>query len=241
MTKLVIILIVFVYLGITSIRFFRRVEISTQLIEATVPFSFQGAKEGAGRYQRILIAGDSLAMGVGSIHGKNSLAGRIHADFPSAEIVNSARSGAKLAQATDQIHDRTGRFDVIVIAAGANDIIRFRPYRRAESDARLLLQVAKEKGDRVIWLVSGNIGLAPLWPWPVGSLYTYRTRKYHAKFQSLAKKEGVMFVDLFKERADDIFIKDPVRYYAKDGLHLSDDGYMVWHEALRKELFSVGG
>lgn len=237
MAKLIILLIVLVYLGVTSIRFFRRVEIGEKLTETTVPFSFHVEKEGAGRYKRILIAGDSLAVGVGSTRSEDSIAGRIHVDVPDAEIINSAKSGANLAQVAQQIENLTGRFDLIVVIGGANDIIRFRSYEKAESDAHILIQNAKEKGDRVIWIVSGNIGLAPVWPWPAGSVYAYRTRKYHTVFRSLAEREGIIFIDLFRERADDIFAKDPERYYTQDGLHLSSDGYMVWYEAIKKELF----
>jgi len=224
------------YLGIAGMQFFRRVQISGKLIETTTPFSFHPEEWGVGRYTRILIAGDSLAAGIGSARSEDSIAGRLHRDFPDAEIVNTAKSGAKLAEVIEQMNTVMGRFDLVVIMGGANDIIRFHSLQKAESDADIVLKVAKEKGDQVLWLVSGNIGLAPLWPWPVGPVYTYRTRKYHAIFRALAEKEGIVFINLLKERADDVFAKDPARYYAKDGLHLSSDGYAVWYEAIKEKL-----
>lgn len=233
MVKFVFLFITLLYLGFAGVQFFRRVQISGNLIEVTTPFSFHTEKLGADRYKRILVAGDSLAVGIGSVRSENSIAGRLHVDFPGAEIVNTAKSGVKLAEVTEQVNNVDGRFDLVVIMGGANNIIRFHSIKTAESDASLLLKIAKEKGDQVIWLVSGNIGLAPLWPWPLGPIYTYRTRKYHAIFRTLAEKEGVVFMNLFKDRRDDVFSKDPERYYAKDGLHLSDDGYEVWHEAIK--------
>ena len=236
MIKFIFLFIILVYLGFSGVQFFRRVQISGRLIEVTTPFSFPAEKLGANRYKRILVAGDSLAVGIGSVQSEHSIAGRLHADFLDAEIVNTALSGAKLAGVTEQVSGVDGRFDLVVIMGGANDIIRFHSIKIAESDASLLLKAVKEKGDHVIWLVSGNIGLAPIWPWPIESIYTYRTRKYHAIFRALAEKEGIVFINLLKERADDVFAKDPARYYAKDGLHLSSDGYAVWYEAIKEKL-----
>lgn len=227
--------LVLAYAGIAGLRFYSRVQKSTQLIDAATPYSFHADHEGSGKYRRILVAGDSLAMGVGSARSEGTIAGRLHMDFPDAEIVNSAESGAKLAQVSGQVRAAPGQFDYVIIMAGANDIIRFHSWKRAEADAQYLVERAKEKGDHIVWVVSGNIGLAPIWPWPIGALYTYRTRKYHALFESIAKKEGVAFVQLFQERADDVFTKDPDRYYAEDGLHLSGDGYGVWYEAIKRK------
>ena len=50
-----------------------------------------------------------------------------------------------------------------------------------------------------------------------------------------ATANGALHVDLFKEAADDPFLRDQQRLHAADGLHPSDDGYAIWYEELRTQ------
>ena len=49
---------------------------------------------------------------------------------------------------------------------------------------------------------------------------------------------GAVYVNLFKERAEDPFVQEP-GLHARDGLHPSDLGYAVWLQELMAQS-SVG-
>lgn len=229
----IIALLLLIYFAFAAFHVGRRVYIGRELAHNVEPFSYATDHSD----KRILVVGDSLAVGTGATRAEDTIAGRIHQDFPHAEIINISQNGAEMKEVAEELNQVSGRFDLVVITGGANNIIHFRNFGEAKSDAELMVKNAKEKSDRVVWLASGNIGLAPIWPWPLGQIYTHKTRKYHAEFRSVAEEGGVQFVNLFMERNEDIFAKDPRRYYSSDGLHPSGDGYGVWYEALTASLY----
>lgn len=49
-----------------------------------------------------------------------------------------------------------------------------------------------------------------------------------------AARSGVIYVNLFRERQHDPFVRDP-SLHASDGLHPSDRGYAVWWQALQAQ------
>jgi lysophospholipase L1-like esterase len=50
-----------------------------------------------------------------------------------------------------------------------------------------------------------------------------------------ARRGDATFVDLFHERDNDPFLKDPDRFFAPDYLHPSNDGYGLWYDALKSQ------
>ena len=88
-------------------------------------------------------------------------------------------------------------------------------------------------GDRVILFTSGSVGSAPVFPWPLSTVYTHRTKKVRELFMRVAKEKNIAYVDLFKEKRDDPFLKDIQRFYCPDMLHLTADGYRVWYDQLK--------
>lgn len=174
----------------------------------------------------VLFLGDSTAFGVGAETPEVSTAGHVSRVL-SAAVDNEARSGARVADAVEQLKGAPGeRYDAVVIQVGANDIMYFSSLAEATAQLRVLLAEAKKKSDRVVLLTCGDLGTAPLWPWPVGAMYTYRTKQFRSAFMATAQEFAVAYVDIFSK--PDVFSSDPHRYYAPDGLHLSGEGYRVW-------------
>jgi lysophospholipase L1-like esterase len=60
---------------------------------------------------------------------------------------------------------------------------------------------------------------------------TSRSRDLHAMVREAAARHGAVYINLFKERDDDPFVKDKA-LNARDGLHPSDAGYRVWRDEL---------
>jgi lysophospholipase L1-like esterase len=185
---------------------------------------------------RLLLVGDSAALGVGADAPQHSLAGLIAADFPDAQVRNLARSGAMLADVRGQLLAAGPGFDVAVIVAGGNDILRRRRMVQIAGDADAVMADLAQRAPRVVWLGVANMGLAPLFVPPWSWWISARVRRARRLFAAAALRHGACYLDFFREARDDVFSHDPLRYFAADGIHPSSSAYRHCYEVLRGEL-----
>jgi len=206
------------------------------LMEASAPYT--QAPENA--TMRILVMGDSTAVGTGG-RPEESIAGRLGKDYPHATIVNDSENGLKLKPFVERLRARSEEhYDLIVFQIGANDIVMFTPTKHIEGRLREALAIARTMAPNTIVLCAGNVGLAPVFKWPLSLMYTERTRPILEKYEAnIAEYPEMRYVDLFNERKDEPFNKDPKRFYAKDGFHPSGDGYGIWYEKVREAIDSL--
>lgn len=183
--------------------------------------------------QRILIAGDSTAQGVGAQKPINSVAGRFHQEFPKAEIINLGESGYKIKDAKQSLEEVNGKLDLVILHAGANNILYFSSFKKARKDMKELLSEARKLSDNVVLITSGNIGKSPILPFPIGWYYSVRSKKYLNAFEKIAEEKDVAFVDIYNSPKSIKFEENPNKYYAPDKLHLSGEGYGLWYEEIR--------
>lgn len=185
---------------------------------------------------RILVVGDSTGVGTGASKPEESVAGRIAAEFPFVEVVNLARNGATAKDALVQLESvQSEPFDIVLVQVGGNDILGFTDLEELRGTTLQVLAKARERGKAVLFMSTGNVGLAPAFFPPISWLYTARTRQARAVFMDAAKTSGVQYVDLFREKGDELFLGDPDRYYTPDYLHPGSEGYRVWYEELKKQ------
>lgn len=183
--------------------------------------------------RRLLVIGDSTAVGTGAQRQENSVAGRLGRLVPDVAIVNLAEDGARTVELARQLRAAPDRaFDVILIQSGGNDILRFTDLRRLRIAATRLLADAQEKAPLVVMMSTGDVGQAPAFPPPVDAIYSWQTRRVRALLIELTSRQGVEYVDLYNPRPDNPFRANPERYYARDGLHPSDEGYRLWFQQL---------
>lgn len=175
---------------------------------------------------RLLIVGDSTAVGTGASGPQASVAGLLAQAFPRLQIHNRARDGATFAQLPAQLA-ADGRFDMVLVMAGGNDVVRLRSLQAVRSDIDNVVRRASERSALVVLMPAGNVGNAPFFYPPVSWLMAWRSRQLHAFVNEAASRHGAVVVHLYRERTDDPFVKDP-RLNAPDGLHPSDAGYRVW-------------
>lgn len=218
-----------VYLGI-------KIWHSKRLVEKAIPFSIERGNAGP----RILIVGDSLGVGVGASSPEHSLAGLIASEYPEVSIDNRSVSGAKISDALAQLAPTENRYDLVYIHVGANDVIGFTNLAEVQKNAEALFKAAKEKSDSVIIMQSGSVGFAPIFPQPLDWLYIWRTKRAYVIVQDEAAKAGVVYVDLYRERSEDPFLKDPDMFFADDGLHPTDEGYRAWFDLWQKAVEEEG-
>ena len=205
-----------------------RLRAAAVTVAQTKPYTRGEAPKGTA----LLVVGDSTAYGVGAETPAVSTASRV-GDALGASVENYARSGGKTREVLAQLNKaQKEKYDVILIQVGANDIMQFSSNVQTQAELDVALQRAKELSSTVVLLTCGDIGAAPLWPWPVGYLYTYRAQVLREKFMNTAQKYGVHYVDLLTK--PDTYSTDPARYYAPDGLHLSGEGYALWAQYIQE-------
>jgi len=209
-----------------------RLDHARKLAQDSEPFTVRPPAATA----RLLVVGDSTGVGTGASTARYSVAGRIAADHPHLEIVNRAGDGARFADVVRQLDAVPAtRFDIVLIQAGGNDVIRFTSAETLRAHIDEALRLAGEKARTVIVMPSGNVGNAPFFFAPLSWIMTSRSRELHAMVRASAAASGAVYVNLFKEAADDPFVRDPQRLHAADGLHPSDDGYALWYSQLRSQ------
>lgn len=229
-------ILIVLYAAYAAWHVFSRYRVSKVLIGEAVPYTqtVEGEK-------RILVIGDSTAVGVGAAKAEDSLAGRLGKDFKGYSIEVRAQSGATLSSGMTFLEEASyDRYAFTLIQLGANDIVGRTGVSDARVTLRALLSKARGLSDRVYVLHSGNVGAAAIFPFPFDRLYEKRTRVYREMYIEEAKKTGSHYIDLFEERNEDVFVLNPKRYLAGDSFHPSSDGYAVWYGKLRKALIMDG-
>jgi lysophospholipase L1-like esterase len=205
-----------------------RVGQSRELAQRSEPFSQAPASPAL----RVLIVGDSTAVGTGASSAEHSVAGLMAHDHPRLSIDNRAQDGARFEQVQAQLASAGGRFDIVLIQAGGNDVIRLRSQEALKADIERVADLARQRATVVIFMPAGNVGNAPFFFAPWSWWMTRRARMLHRHVAQAAARTGAIYVNMFRERADDPFVVMP-SLNAADGLHPSDIGYLVWWQALQ--------
>lgn len=185
----------------------------------------------------LLVVGDSTALGAGADEPGQSVAGRLGTRFPGLRIRNLAVDGARLADVAAQLDSvGTERFDMVLIMAGGNDVLRFTPLARLRVEATRVNAGAMAIARHVAWMPPGNLGAVPLWYWPMSRIIQRRSRRVRAALVEIAASMCAIYVDLYHPVEVDPFAVDAKRFLAADGVHPSSAGYCYWTAALLERL-----
>lgn len=207
-----------------------RIRQSVELARQSEPYQVTPA----GARARLLVVGDSTAVGTGASAPAASVAGLIARDHPLLTVVNRARDGARFSDIAGQLESEE-KFDVILVLGGGNDVIRLTRAELLEQDVARTAELARTRARVVIFMPAGNVGNAPFFFAPWSWLMTERARKLHGHVRQAAADNGALYVNLFKEKADDPFAQRPGELHASDGLHPSDAGYRLWYDELKTQ------
>ncbi|MFT7400733.1 MAG: lysophospholipase L1-like esterase [Hydrogenophaga sp.] len=203
-----------------------RISAAAQLARESEPFQHNPPNAAL----RLLIVGDSTGVGTGASAPKHSVAGLLAQSFPRLAIENRARDGATFAGVVQQL-ERGGRFDLVLLMAGGNDVIRFRSEDAMSADVQRSLALAHAMAPRVAVMPAGNVGNAPFFFAPLSGVMSARSRTLHAVVSQVAAAASTQYINLYQEAETDPFARDK-DLHAKDGLHPSDAGYRVWRDEL---------
>lgn len=212
----------------TTVRSVYLLRISARLVAASHSYT------NANGVLSILVLGDSTAVGVGVKTPEESIPGRLSTRL-NASVENQARSGALVAELLLQLaRAQHEHYDLVLIQAGGNDIIKFRTLRESNKTMDSALSAAGKKSDRIVLLTAGRIGYAPFFPRLIAPFITMRSLHLRSLFMATAQKRNVLYVDLLGMSR--VLNSDTHRYYAADMLHLTGQGYGVWFARLETEL-----
>lgn len=205
------------------------------LIVRISPYEQKGTKG------NILVLGDSTGYGTGSADSRNTIAGRMGADFPDYSITNISKNGRTIGELTDVLPELLGstQYDVILIQIGGNDVLQKKDPDTAAVSLNEIFRLTNQHAKKVVMMSTGNIGAAPEFTADEGKVYEEVTRTFRKMFISLAAQNSVTYVDVFKEPAEDEFVSDPKTNTSIDGLHPTDAGYGVWYKILSPVLASI--
>lgn len=185
---------------------------------------------------KILVTGDSTAVGTGSAP-EYSVAGRFGKLYPNATIKNDGVNGRKIHELAAHMETKEPeKNDLTIVQIGGNDILQFTSTRTIAHNLEKVLKAAAESSKTVVILHSGNVGLAPAFPRYLGWLWTLKTKKVRRLYMDAARRYGAHYIDLYQDREDDIFLKDPDLYYAGDYMHPSEEGYKWWFEKIKEKI-----
>lgn len=195
------------------------------------------------RVARVLVVGDSTGLGMGAPFPAHSLPGLLAAEFSGLEVVNRCLSGARVGEVAAQVPAPTGRdapFDLALVLAGGNDVLRPTGARQLRREAEELLLELKGAAKRVVWMGCANLGAAPAILPPLSWWLGFRTRRTMRSIAEVARRQGVEFIDFCDKRHADHFASAPGTYFAADGVHPSGAAYRYCFEALRERLRKLG-
>ncbi|KQO19554.1 SGNH/GDSL hydrolase family protein [Acidovorax sp. Leaf78] len=210
-----------------------RIFTSVDLAKQAQPYTAQPPQPS----QRLLVVGDSTALGTGASSPADSLAGLIGKAHPQWRIDNLAANGAKFGDVAQQLQGAEAGYDMVLVLAGGNDVIRLTTQKTLRANLEQTVALAREKGRTVVLMPCGNVGHAPFFVPPLSWAMSSRSERLHAMVQEVAAANQVRYVRLLRPRDEDPFVLRSDELNAADGLHPSSAGYAQWYQ----ELVAQGG
>lgn len=201
----------------------------------TKPFIKTGTGE-----KKILILGDSTAVGTGASDPADTIGGRLASDFPNAQILNVAENGGLISNLHNQItpHENQ-KFDLIIISAGGNDVWHFTKLSKIKKDLILIFpKLLKMSNGRIFFLIYNNIGLAPLFPKIMRGVLTRRCNAVQNTIREATDSTEIKAIELFTKNEKNPFIDNPEGLFASDGIHPSSQGYKLWYNRMWRKIVS---
>lgn len=188
---------------------------------------------------RLLVIGDSTALGTGALTPAGSLAGWIGHHQPRWEIRNLGANGARWADLPAQLSVAGHGYDAVLVLAGGNDVIRLTARETLQQQVDAVLCQAAQVGRAVVVMPPGDVGHAPFFPPPASWWMSHRSQMLHALIRRAATARGATYVGLLRPRSEDPFVAEAARLHAADGLHPSDAGYAQWYDSLARQAGAV--
>ncbi len=178
---------------------------------------------------RILVFGDSLALGTGAsdpAHGFTFLLYRdIQATNPDARITNYAVGGSRVSDVLNYQLPRAAAEEAtdVWLCVGANDVTRSTPPKRFAADETRLLMAVHRRWPKAAIVVFGvpDVSRSPLFSGQSRGVFKTSASQDDSAARAAALGAHATFVDLFVLGAR----ADAAHDFARDNFHPNDRGY----------------
>ncbi len=229
-----ILLIIDVFIVLSALKMLWHLGMNRSLANRARAFSVQH------RYplKKVLILGDSTAVGTGANRPEDTFSGKLARDIPQITIHNRATNGARVRDLLPTLQSiGSARYDLVIISIGGNDIWHLSSPAKLERQLSTILDWANRiSGEHVVLLGYSNIGSAPLFPRWLRRYLGRRALRQRDIFRRAAHEKRVKFIDLLTDDSTDPFRQKPGVFFAKDGIHPSSAGYHLWYKMMWREI-----
>ncbi|MFA1541118.1 SGNH/GDSL hydrolase family protein [Actinomadura monticuli] len=191
----------------------------------------QGADPGAAPAFRVVVIGESTAVGVGASRHAEALPGFL-AEALRERLRRSVawsvagENGATARRITAEVVPRADGAapDLVVLTTGINDLIRRRPLRRWAADMADLVGAVRDRYGQAAVLVAGMppVHRFPAIPQPLRYVLGARARTMDRIMREAARAGGAVHAPMDEAMARDRAL------FASDGFHPSPAGYRAW-------------
>jgi len=195
------------------------------------PRAFGTADLGRPRLNYVVL-GDSTATGRGAPYERGiavATAGHLAARRP-VMLTNLAVSGARLRDVRrDQLPAAVrSRPDVVLVAAGANDVTGLTRLRSVRDDLEEIVdRLRAARCDvAIVATASPDVGAAPRLAQPLRAVAGWRTAQVNAAIEDVVRERGLVLAPI-AARTGPLFRADR-SLFARDDFHPSASGYATW-------------
>lgn len=204
----------------------------------TANFEIDFTTEGKQPAIRMAFLGDSLVEGVGASGPRESLAGQVARKVSdqtgrAVDLVGFGVSGAITSEVVrDQLDEvDAGRFDVIVIEIGSNDVTHLTSLGAVERSTRTMLEQASERAPIVVFGSAGKLNSRNFLP-PLRQILMARATQVRGVQRDVAGEFDVAFMDVARDVSPTYDAAADAA--SEDDFHPGDVGYEIWARPLAK-------
>lgn len=190
----------------------------------------------------LLILGDSIAQGVGSVENDNTLETYITSSlrprFVELTVENKAVPGSKTDEVLNNQLTKLQRehYSALIMIIGTNDITRLVSPSTFEANYEAIAKILSAKADVVVLANIPQFSNTPIVPKSIQSIADYRTKSYNNKIDNIANGYSNMRIFNFFSFSQNR-LHGEIDYIADDGFHPNDEGYkLIGEEIVQKIL-----
>jgi lysophospholipase L1-like esterase len=187
-----------------------------------------------------VVLGDSTAAGIGGTYASGIAVStaRHLAQHNTVAMTNLAVSGARMSDVRRHqlSFAQALRPDVVLLAAGANDVTHLSGIRSMRADLRVIVRALRAANADVKIVITGSpdMGSPPRVPRLLRGVAAWRTKQVNRMFRSEAAARDLTFAPI-ADVTGPMFRKDR-SLFASDRFHPNDRGYATWTAVLNEAL-----
>jgi lysophospholipase L1-like esterase len=188
---------------------------------------------------KVAVIGDSTAIGQGAdtIEGSFSyiyVQEVLSKEYAKIRYLNLGVSGARAIDVIRDQLDEAVKFkpDLIFVSVGANDVTLNTSDEEFRKNVQKITQKIEGIGVEIIWINIPDFIISPILLPPLNMYLSNRSKQLNTILESVLNDRNVHLVDLNKE-VKKVFLSQLDKYFSKDMLHPSYEGYKNWAENIR--------